>query len=257
MTPLHLDLPEGKKVFFASDFHLGVPDHKSSIEREKKIVRWLRSIEDDASAIFLVGDIFDFWFEYRYTVPKGFIRIQGKLAELRDRGIPIFLFTGNHDMWMFRYFSKELDIPVIREPIEVQVAGKKILIGHGDGLGPGDYTYKIIKKVFANKACQWLFSITPSWIGMGIAHYWSKKSRLANNRKKEEFLGDDEWLLQYCRQVQSHKHYDYYIFGHRHLPLDIPVTEDSRYINLGEWVNFHTYAVFDGSDIKLTEFEKN
>lgn len=256
MIPSIHSLNSEKKVFFASDFHLGVPTHQLSIEREKKIIRWLKSIEDEASAIFLVGDIFDFWFEYKYTIPKGFIRIQGKLAELRDKGIPIYMFTGNHDMWMFSYFSKELGIPIFREPQEVSIAGKKFLVGHGDGLGPGDYVYKVIKQVFANRLCQWVFSVTPSWIGMGIAHYWSKRSRLANNRKKEEFLGDQEWLLQYCKQIEKDSHFDYYIFGHRHLPLDIQVTDSSRYINLGEWVNFSTYAVFDGSEIKLAEFEK-
>jgi UDP-2,3-diacylglucosamine hydrolase len=250
------NLPEGKKVFFASDFHLGVPDYESSRQREKKIIRWLDSIKKEAHTIFIAGDIFDFWFEYKEAIPKGYIRLQGKLAELSDAGISIIFFTGNHDMWLFDYFTKELGIPVFREPQVFIFNGKKFLVGHGDGLGPGDLVYKMIKKVFANKAAQWLFGFIHPNIGIGFANFCSRNSRIRQNKREDKFLGDDEWLLVYSRELEKKDHHDYYIFGHRHLPLDIKVGEQSRYINLGEWVNYYTYAVFDGKDVQLKEFEK-
>lgn len=249
------ELPPGKKVYFASDFHLGVPDEATSRTREKKIVRWLDAIRHDAAAILLVGDIFDFWFEYKHAIPKGYARLQGKLAELTDAGIPIMLFTGNHDMWMFDYFPQELNIPVLRDPISTQFGGKSFYIGHGDGLGPGDHTYKLLKRVFNNKACQWLFARVHPNLGIGVANMWSRRSRISNIKKDEEFLGEREWLVQYCREVEEIQHHDYYVFGHRHLPLDLSIGEHSRYINLGEWVNFCTYAVYDGESLQLQTFE--
>ncbi|MHA6246735.1 UDP-2,3-diacylglucosamine diphosphatase [Pontibacter sp. CAU 1760] len=255
MTSRINELPPGKKVYFASDFHLGVPDEATSRAREKKIVRWLDTIRHDAAAILLVGDIFDFWFEYKYAIPKGYARLQGKLAELTDAGIPIMLFTGNHDMWMFDYFPQELNIPVLRDPISTQFGGKTFYIGHGDGLGPGDHTYKLLKRVFNNKACQWLFARVHPNLGIGVANIWSRRSRISNIKKDEEFLGEREWLVQYCQEVEATQHHDYYVFGHRHLPLDLPIGEHSRYINLGEWVNFCTYAVYDGESLQLQTFE--
>ncbi len=246
-----------KKIYFASDFHLGVPNAEESLKRERKIVRWLESIRHDAHTIYLLGDIFDFWFEYRHAIPRGFIRLQGKLAELRDAGIPIVFFTGNHDMWMFDYFPKELGIPVYREPQVLQVGDQKLLIGHGDGLGPGDHTYKIIKKFFNSKICQWLFARIHPNLGIGIANYWSKKSRISNQKMDEKFQGEEkEFLWVYCTETEKKEHFDYYIFGHRHLPLDIRIGDRSRYINLGEWVNYTTYAVYDGKQIELKSFEK-
>ena len=255
-SPAHaVQLEAGKKVFFASDFHLGVPDTVRSLEREKKIVRWLSSIQAEAQVIFLVGDIFDFWFEYRHAIPRGYIRLQGKLAELIDAGIEVVFFTGNHDMWMFDYFTRELGIPIYRQPQRYLINETSFFIGHGDGLGPGDYTYKLLKKVFANKASQWLFARFHPNFGIGLANYWSRRSRISNTKKPEEFLGEKEWLLTYSRQIEALRHHDYYLFGHRHLPLDLPVGDKARYINLGEWVNFCTFATFDGSSVVLNEFE--
>lgn len=248
-------LEQGKKVYFASDFHLGVPDAATSLAREKKIVKWLDMARKDAAAILLLGDIFDFWFEYKHAIPKGFIRLQGKLAEITDAGIPVIFFTGNHDMWMFDYFTKELNIPILRDPISTEIGGKKFHIGHGDGLGPGDHTYKVLKRVFNNKACQWLFARIHPNLGIGVANMWSRRSRISNIKKDEDFLGDKEWLIQYCKEVESNQHHDYYIFGHRHLPLDISITDASRYLNLGEWVNFCTYGVYDGKNFELKTFE--
>ncbi len=245
------------KIYFASDFHLGTPDHESSLKREKLICSWLDSIKHDAQEIYLVGDIFDFWFEYRHVIPKGFIRLQGKLAELRDAGIPICFFHGNHDMWMFGYFTKELGIPVYSKPITREYSEKKIMIGHGDGLGPGDYTYKLLKKIFRNKICQWLFSFLHPTIGMGIAKFWSRSSRAAQ-QEEEIFQGEEkEFLIRYCKKILERDKYDYFIFGHRHLPLDIKLNETTRYINLGDWLTHNSYAVFDGEKLELKKFDIN
>lgn len=248
-------LPEGKQIYFASDFHLGAPSLAQSRERELKVVNWLSAIENSASAIFLVGDIFDFWFEYNHVIPKGFSRFQGKIAALTDKGIPIIFFSGNHDMWMANYFKEEFGVQVFHENQAYVVNGKKLMVGHGDGLGPGDYKYKFLKKVFRNKVCQWAFRWLHPNVGMAIAQTWSSKSRISNLKYDESFLGEGEWLWTYCREVEKTNHHDYYIFGHRHLPLDLEAGPGSRYINLGEWINHFTYAVFDGTRVELRKFE--
>lgn len=253
---VNIQLSSNKKIYFASDFHLGVPDHETSLKREKLIVSWLESIKSDAHSIYLLGDLFDFWFEYKQAIPKGFIRFLGKLAELRDSGIEIYFFTGNHDMWMFDYFPKYLNIPIYRDPIDLKVNDQKLLIGHGDGLGPGDNTYKILKKFFNSRFCQWLFARIHPNLGIGIANYWSRSSRISNMKKEEKFQGEErEYLLTYCKELEKTTHHDFYIFGHRHLPLDLKVGENSRYINLGEWVNYTTYAVYDGHKVELKSFK--
>jgi UDP-2,3-diacylglucosamine hydrolase len=249
---------QGKKIYFASDFHLGVKAKLTSQEREKKIVRWLNFIQHDAHEIYLVGDVFDFWFEYRSVIPKGYARLFGKLAELRDKGIPIFFFIGNHDMWMFRYFETELDIPILREPIVKEWNGKKFFIGHGDGLGPGDYGYKFIKKVFANKICQFLFGMIHPNLGVGLANFWSQKSR-AVSPAELKFLGEEkEWLVQFCNEKIKELNVDYFIFGHRHLPINYMLKNGtSRYINIGEWMHACSYGVFDGNEMKIQFFEND
>lgn len=248
-TPKH-------NIYFASDFHLGAPDAEASQKRERRIVDWLDSIKQDAAEIFLVGDLFDFWFEYKRVIPKGFVRLQGKIAELTDAGIPVHVFTGNHDMWMFNYLPSELGVKLYRKPIRRMFNAKEFLIGHGDGLGPGDHGYKFIKKVFANKVCQWLFARLHPNFGIGLADYWSGKSRRANRGEDEKFLGqENEWLAIYCKEYLQKEQIDYFVFGHRHLPLDLKVGEHSRYINLGEWMNYNTYAVFDGEELTLKEYQ--
>lgn len=245
-----------KKVYFASDFHLGVPNYQASLKREKKIVEWLNEVSKDAGDIFLVGDVFDFWYEYKHAIPKGFARLQGKIAELTDAGIKVHFFIGNHDMWAFNYFEKELGVKMYRQDFEDFVFGnKKFRIGHGDGLGPGDHGYKFIKKVFANKILQWAFGWIHPNIGIGIANFWSSRSRMANAGEDQTFLGEEnEWLAIYSKEVLKKQHFDYFIFGHRHLPMDLKVGDSSRYINLGEWVNYTTYAVFDGENLELKEY---
>ncbi len=252
-----ISLPANRRVYFASDFHLGAPTPAQSLIRERTVVAWLEAIRLDAELIFLVGDVFDFWFEYKRTIPKGFIRLQGKLAELTDAGTRIVLFTGNHDMWIGDYFTQELGIPVYRQPRPYDIGTKRFLIGHGDGLGPGDYTYKRLKILFESGLARRLFRYLHPDIGIKLAHAWSRRSRISNLEKGEdEFLGDDrEWLMQYCRTVEARDHHDYYVFGHRHLPLDRAVSATSRYVNLGEWVSAKSYAVFDGAELQLKTWQ--
>ena len=246
-----------KKIYFASDFHLGVPSHASSLAREKTICRWLDSIKGDAAEIYLVGDIFDFWYEYKKVVPRGYTRLLGKLAELTDKGIPIHFFVGNHDMWMTDYFQTELNIAVYFEPKVFEWNGKRFYIGHGDGLGPGDHGYKFIKKIFRNPLCQWMFGqLHPTW-GLGLANYFSRKSREKTGTSDEHFLGETgEWLIVYCKEVLQKEQFDYFIFGHRHYPIDFKLNETSRYINLGDWIRNFTYATFDGNTVELKKYDK-
>lgn len=247
----------GKKIYFASDFHLGIPSYAKSRERENAIISWLDAIEKDAAEIFLVGDLFDFWFEHKYTVPKGFVRFLGKLASIQDKGINIHVFTGNHDMWMFDYLPQELGIQLYREPIKREWNGQKFYIGHGDGLGPGDRGYKFLKRVFANKFCQWAFARLHPNFSFYVANTSSRKSRLHTALEDEKYLGDEyEWLAIYAKEMLQKQHFDYFVFGHRHLPIDITIAENSRYINLGEWINYQTYAVFDGTTTHLLTWDK-
>lgn len=248
-------MPNHKKIYFLSDFHLGAPDHVSSLEREKLLVQFLDEIKNDAGEIFLVGDMFDFWYEYRKVVPKGYVRLLGKLGELTDSGIIIHFFVGNHDMWMRDYFLKELKIPVYFKPEEFERNGKKLFIGHGDGLGPGDHGYKRLKKLFRNPLSKWLFGIFPPIMGISLANYLSRRSRAAG-LEEEVFLGEDkEWLLIYCKEVLRKKKIDFFVFGHRHLAIDYRLNESSRYINLGDWMLYYTYAVFDGAKMELKSYK--
>lgn len=244
----------GTKIYFASDFHLGVPDTISSRVREDRIVRWLDSIKNDAAEIFLVGDVFDFWFEYATVIPRGFIRFQGKLAELSDSGIKITLFKGNHDMWMFDYFGNELGISIVSDELVIERNGLKFYLHHGDGLGPGDNKYKLLKKIFRSRTCQWLFARLHPNLGIGLAQKWSNSSRAHNAELDSLGETEDEWLYIFSRDLLKKEYYDYLIFGHRHLPLDLRLG-NSRYINLGEWVQFNSYAVFDGEKLELKYFE--
>jgi UDP-2,3-diacylglucosamine hydrolase len=244
------------KVYFISDFHLGVPNDIVSRERELRLVRWLEMVKQDAAEIYLLGDIFDFWFEYHHVVPKGFTRLLGKLAELSDAGIKIHMFTGNHDMWAFDYLPDEIGLKLYREPIQRELFGKKYFIGHGDGLGPGDKGYKFIKKVFANKICQWLFGWIHPNIGVGIAQYFSSKSRIATGNTEDKYLGDDnEWLVIYCKEVLKKEHFDYFVFGHRHLPIEKELEKNSIYYNLGDWIKYNTYLVVNSDKVELLTFE--
>ena len=243
-----------KKIYFASDFHLGAPNVSKSFERELRICSWLDSIEPDCEHLFLMGDVFDFWFEYKHVVPKGYIRILGRLAKFTDRGIPITLFTGNHDMWAFDYLENEIGIKIYRKPIDIILKGKKFHLGHGDGLGPGDYKYKFLMKIFETRFCQRLFGFVHPNIGIGLADFLSKRSRAKTGHTDEIFLGEEkEWLIQYCKEKQEINPVDFYLFCHRHLPIEYKLN-GAVYINIGDWIKYSSYAVFDGQDLTLNYF---
>ncbi len=243
------------KLYFASDFHLGAISPEKSREREDRIVRWLDYIGQDAAELYLLGDIFDFWFEYATVVPKGYIRFLGKLASLADSGVKITLFKGNHDMWMFGYLTDELGATIISNELVMERSGKTFYLHHGDGLGPGDKKYKVLKRFFRSKACQWLFARIHPNLGVGIANRWSRSSRLANGPHEKFISEEKEWLAIHSRNILQKQPIDYFIYGHRHLPLDITIPPGSRYINLGEWINYNTYAVFDGEQLELRTWE--
>lgn len=245
-----------KKIYFASDFHLGVPTYEKSLAREKRIINWLDSIEHDAQEIFLLGDVFDFWFEYKNAIPKGFVRLQGKIANLTDKGIKVHWFLGNHDMWIFGYIPKELGVELHQSEIERVFNDKLFFIGHGDGLGPGDKGYKIIKKIFRAKFFQWCFARLHPNLGIGIANFWSRSSRKKTGDDDSVFYGEDkEMLVLYCKEKIKKKNYNFFMFGHRHYPMDIKISETSRYINTGDWFKKDTYAVFDGEKMELLEYK--
>ncbi len=251
-----MEIATGKKVYFLSDFHLGVPNDTESRKREDRLVRFLQDARKDAGVIFIVGDIFDFWFEYKTVVPKGFVRILGTLAQIADEGIELHIFTGNHDLWMQDYLSKELNAKLYFEPQEFTIHNKQFLIGHGDGLGPGDNGYKRLKKIFTNPICQWLFRWLHPDAGIQLANYFSRKSRAKTGNADELFLGEDkEWLILYTKEQAKTRAIDFFIFGHRHYAMDFKINEKSRYINLGDWIRLNTYAVFDGNELQLLTWE--
>ncbi len=243
-------------IYFASDFHLGVPDFEKSLIREKKICKWLDMVKQDATEIYLLGDLFDFWFEYKHVVPKGYSRFLGKISEITDSGIPVTFFKGNHDMWTFGYLEKELGVKMISDELIIERNGKKFFLHHGDGLGPGDKGYKWIRSLFRSRFGISLFGFLHPYLGAGLAQFLSRNSRIRNKENDKVYFGDDkEFIAQFCNETLEREHYDYFICGHRHLPLDITLKGGARYINLGEWVNDFTYAVWNGTELELKVFE--
>ncbi len=246
-----MELPAGKKLFFLSDFHLGSPDYESSRKRELLLVKFFLEKADEAHAVFLVGDLFDFWFEYRHVVPKGYIRFFGALAALADAGIELHFFAGNHDMWMKDYLTREINLQVHMNAHCFEANGKKFYVAHGDGLGPGDHKYKMLKTIFRNPVSQWLFGILPPAIGMGTANYFSDKSRQTGVEEQHFYGIDKERLILHSQEMLRKEHFDYFIYGHRHLPGKYAIADGSEYVNLGDWISFNSYAVFDGHQLSL------
>ena len=255
--PITLQLEAGKKAYFSSDHHFGAPNEKDSLVREKLFVQWLDEIKEDCGVLFLIGDLFDFWFEYKHVVPKGFVRVLGKLAELSDRGIPIYFFVGNHDLWMKDYLEEQINAIVFRDKQDFIINGKEFFIVHGDGKGPGDKGYKRMKKVFTNKVCQFLFYLLHPDFAMWLGITASRKNKMISGDEDVNFLGiDNEWLIMYSRKQLHRKYYDYLVYGHRHLPMEIAIGK-ARHINLGDWINYFTYGVFDGNNFELKTYLRN
>ena len=243
------------KIYFISDLHLGSPNEQESLKREKAFVQWLDMAAQDAEAIYLVGDVFDFWFEYKRAVPRGFVRALGKIAEITDRGKPVHWFTGNHDMWIFDYLPKECGVELHRKPIILNHHEHRCYIGHGDGLGPGDRAYKFMKKFFDSTICQWLFARLHPNFGIWLASSLSGYSRGKAIEKDKVFHGEKEWLFQYCQDLESREHHDYYIFGHRHLPGTMKINDSSVYVNLGDWIVHFTYGILDEKGFHLENWK--
>jgi UDP-2,3-diacylglucosamine hydrolase len=249
------------KVYFASDFHFGIPDRKGSLERENLFTGWLETVRKDASEIYLMGDLFDFWFEYKTVIPRGYVRLLGKLAEIADSGVKIHLFRGNHDMWAFDYLSTEIDIQIHRDPEFKEYNGKVFYLAHGDGLGPGDQGYKFLKKVFQNRVNQWLFRWIHPDLGIRIALFWSRQSRFASLIKEEKTERDKGFIgsrlsVHSKNILESHPEVSYFVYGHFHFPTDVALSENSRQITLGDWLTHFTYGVFDGDRFQLLKYKE-
>ncbi len=240
------------KIYFISDVHLGLYPPEKSAEREKVLVSWLDSIKEDATELYLMGDIFDFWHEYKRVAPRGFTRFLGKIAELSDKGIILHFFTGNHDVWVYDYLAKEIGLTVYRKPVVREINGIRFFLAHGDGLGKGEFGYKILKSIFTNRILQWLFARLHPNFAVGFGLKWSKSSRYAKGIVAEPYNGDEkERQVVFAKEKIKTEHFDYFIFGHRHAPFDIKITPTSRVINLGDWINNFTYGVFDGRQFQL------
>jgi len=251
-----MPVEKSKKIYFISDVHLGLHPKEKSLEREKILVSWLDEIMDDAEELYLMGDIFDFWHEYRHVVPKGFTRFLGRLAEMTDRGIKLYFFSGNHDIWAYDYFRTELGAEIYHKPITREIKGQKFFLAHGDGLGPGDFSYKLLKWTFRNKLLQFLFARIHPNFALSLGKAWSKKSRYSKGIVAEEYKESDKELqIIFARQRLRTEHFDFFIFGHRHIPLDIQIAEKTRSINLGDWIYNFTYAEFDGEQLALKQYQ--
>jgi len=240
------------KAYFASDFHLGVPTYEESLTREKKIVRWLSKIESDCETLFLMGDVFDFWYEYTTVVPKYYTRLLGKLASMTDAGIKIYFFKGNHDMWTFDYLTKEVGLEVIDEELVTTINETTLYLHHGDALWKGETSYKLVRKIFRSRWAIWLFHRLHPNFGIGLANYLSVSSRKKNGVKDElDIPLEKEYQYQFAMDHSTKNDVDYYILGHRHKPMDVPIRDKARLINLGDWINKYTYAVLEDSNVTL------
>jgi len=256
-TTLKNDLIEGKKIYFASDVHLGAPTINNQRKHEKRFVSWLSSIQENASEIYLLGDIFDFWFEYKKAIPKGYSRFIGKLCELTDAGIPVHFFTGNHDIWVFDYLPSETGIEVYRKPLIKEWNQKRFFLAHGDGLTPYEKSYNRLKAVFTNKLAQKVFRIIHPDIGIWLANFWSRKSRENNNDRNNDIIQNEEneWLVLWAKDVLKNEHFDYFIFGHRHMAKIIQLSKKTKFIYLGDWITNFSYGEWDGSEFHLKFFK--
>lgn len=249
-----LELLPGKQLFFASDFHLGLGSRSESLAREMRVVEWLREIAPKAGAIFLMGDLFDYWYEFRKVVPAGFVRFLGTIAQITDQGIPVYFFPGNHDLWAFRYLEEEVGMHIIRQGIFTHLYGVPFYLGHGDGLGVAEKRYRLMKACFSNPTLQWLFSkIHPDW-NLALGQTWSKHSRLAKG-VYTPFLGrEKEFQITFAEKSLQSQYSRFFVMGHRHLPMDVHLANDSRLIGLGEWIHACTYAIFDGQEMTLHSY---
>lgn len=243
------------KIYFISDVHLGAPALNNNRERENLFAQWLDDIKDDADELYLMGDIFDFWWDYKKVVPRGFSRILGRLAGFSDRGIPVHFFTGNHDLWAYGYFEEECGVTIHTKEIVKEIKGKKFFLGHGDGLDANDKGYIFLKKIFTNRTMQWLFARLHPNFALTIAHNWSKSSRMAKINIVEEFEVNKEGMYKFAENFLENEFIDYFIFGHRHLMIDSKIGQNSKFVLLGDWIKNFSYGVFDGEKFELKKYK--
>jgi len=253
-SPENIILQTGKKIYFASDFHFGIPDYTETRKREQRVCRWLESIRKDAQQIYLLGDLFDSWMEYKKVVPKGSVRFLGKLAELSDAGIEIIIFTGNHDLWMHGYFEEEMNIKVFKEPQTIQIAGKIFHLAHGDGVSEQEKGYRMMKGILHNRLSQFIYRQLHPDVGLRLADYFSRLGPKHKYDDLEMQTHEKEYQLQYANSLLKTRHYDYFIFGHRHIPCAIQLNENATFINVGDWISYDTFAVFDGQKTVLVKY---
>ncbi|HHW81197.1 MAG TPA: UDP-2,3-diacylglucosamine diphosphatase [Bacteroidales bacterium] len=245
------------KTYFLSDAHLGSVSHDSSIDVERKLCRWFDAVKHDAKEIYLLGDIFDYWFEYKNVVPRGFTRVLGKFSELTDAGIPIYFFIGNHDIWLTDYLSTECGLIVKRKPVVKNIDGKVFFLAHGDGLGDESWGFRFVRKIYHNKFLRFLYAaIHPRWT-MAFASKWSNYSRMS--AEIAPFMGEEkEHLIQFAKEeLKRSPEINYFIFGHRHIMLNHPLKDNSNIVILGDWMSYFSYAVFDSKTVELKQFEKD
>lgn len=246
-----------KKIYFLSDAHLGSWALEHRRTHERRLVNFLDEIKHEAAAVYLLGDIFDYWYEYKYVVPKGYTRLLGKISELTDRGIEVHFFTGNHDIWCKDYFVEECGMVMHREPITIDLYGKEFYLAHGDGLGDESRNFKMLRAMFHSHTLQTLFSaIHPRWtVKLGLT--WAKHSRLKREEGKEpDYMGEErEPLIRYTKEyLKTHPDINYFIYGHRHIMLDMMLTRQARIIIVGDWIKYFSYAVFDGNELVIDQY---
>ncbi len=251
-------MAEEKKIYFASDAHLGLTLFEERKSAEKRLVRWMDSIKETCKELYFLGDMFDYWFEYKYVIPKGFARFIGKMAEFIDAGIPVYLFTGNHDIWMFGYFQDEIGATICDHDIVKELFGKKFYMAHGDGLGDPSLSFRLLRGFFRNKPCQAMYKWIHPDATMPFGLSWSKFNRKKKRgNKAEKYLGPEkEFLVQFAQKHREENEIDFYIFGHRHIDLDLTIEQESRVIILGDWIQKFTYAVWDGERLEVKHFER-
>lgn len=251
---------QGKKIYFASDAHLGARFHKDPLAVEKRLVRWLDSIKHDASAVYLLGDVFDYWYEYKYVVPKGYIRFLGKLAELTDNGVEVHIFFGNHDIWMFDYLPREMGVTLHQGPVTLDLLGKRFFLGHGDEVGARPLMFRFVRGIFHSKFCQWVYgAVHPRWtFGFALGcSLNSRKSGIQPVENESNFINEaSEYLVTFAKEyLKTHSDINFFIFGHRHVMLDLMLSRTSRILIAGDWMRFFSYIVWDGESLYMDQFE--
>jgi UDP-2,3-diacylglucosamine hydrolase len=252
-------------VYFISDLHFGAPTPEASRARERKVVAFLRSIEARCGTLYIVGDLFDYWFEYKQVVPRGHVRVLAQLAAMVENGMSLHVFTGNHDLWIRDYLTEEIGAVIHYEPLEVVFGSKRFYVAHGDGLGPGDLKYKMLKRVFTHPLAQWAYNRLHPNFGVGFAARMSRASRNSQGEDDHAFLGENERQLIHSRTILADRWVDYFIYGHRHhvKNLELATKEEngtnfeSRYVVLGDWITLDSYAHWDGTELTLNTFTYN